>query len=39
LSLETSIRFLRAADPLTAIVRGSGMVLESFKDYRSVCIS
>lgn len=39
LSLETSIRFLRAADPLTAIVRGSGAVLESFKEYRSVCIS
>ncbi len=39
LSLETSIKFLRAADPLTAIVRGSGTVLESFKEYRSVCIS
>lgn len=39
LSLETSIRFLRAADPLTAIVRGSGAVLESFREMRSVCIS
>ena len=39
LSLETSIRFLRAANPLTAIVRGSGHVLESFKELRTVCIS
>lgn len=39
LSLETGLRFVRAANPLTAIVRGAGAVLESFKDYRSVCIA
>lgn len=39
LSLETSIRFLRAANPLSAIVRGTGRVLESFKELRTVCIS
>ncbi len=39
LSLETGLRFYRAANPLTAIVRGAGKVLEEFKDYRSVCIS
>ncbi len=39
LSLETSIRFLRAANPLTAIVRGTGTVLEDFKEMRHVCIA
>lgn len=39
LSLETGLRFYRAANPLTAIVRGAGRVLESFKDYRDVCIA
>ena len=39
LSLETGLRFIRAANPLTAIVRGAGTVLESFKDYRQVCIA
>lgn len=39
LSLETSIRFLRAANPLTAIVRGTGVVLESFKELRTVCVA
>ncbi|MCB0344564.1 MAG: rod shape-determining protein [Bdellovibrionales bacterium] len=39
LSLETGLRFYRAANPLTAIVRGAGQVLESFKDYRDVCIA
>ena len=39
LSLETGLRFIRAKDPLTAIVRGSGTIIESFKDYRVVCIS
>lgn len=38
LSLETGLRFVRAANPLTAIVRGAGTVLESFKDYKQVCI-
>lgn len=39
LSLETGLQFLRAAEPLTAIVRGTGTVLEHFKEYRGVCIS
>ena len=39
LSLETNIRFHRAADPLTAIVRGTGRVVEQFKELRSVCIA
>lgn len=39
LSLETNIRFLRAADPLTAIVRGTGTVLENYKQLKSVLIS
>jgi rod shape-determining protein MreB and related proteins len=39
LSLETNIRFLRAADPLTAIVRGTGTVLENFREYKGVLIS
>jgi rod shape-determining protein MreB len=39
LSHETNIRFLRAADPLTAIVRGTGAVLENFKELKSVLIS
>ncbi len=39
LSLETKIRFRRAADPLTAIVRGTGTVLENFKELKTVLIS
>ncbi len=39
LSLESGLRFIRAANPLTAIVRGAGEVLESFRDYRGVCIA
>ncbi|MCC6220880.1 MAG: rod shape-determining protein [Deltaproteobacteria bacterium] len=39
LSLETGLRFYRAANPLTAIVRGAGTVLESFKEFRHVCIA
>ena len=39
LSLESGLKFLRAADPLTAIVRGTGQVIEAFKEYRGVCIS
>ena len=39
LSLETGLKFIRAANPLTAIVRGAGTVLEQFKDYREVCIA
>jgi len=39
LSLETKIRFRRAADPLTAIVRGTGTVLDNFKELKTVLIS
>lgn len=39
LTLETGIKFHRASDPLTAIVRGTGLVIERFKDLRSVCIA
>ena len=39
LTLETGIKFHKAKDPLTAIVRGSGIVVESFKEYQPVCIS
>ena len=39
LSLESGLKFLRAADPLTAIVRGTGQVIEAFKEYKTVCIS
>jgi rod shape-determining protein MreB and related proteins len=39
LSLETGLKFIRAANPLTAIVRGAGTVIESFKEYRGVCIA
>lgn len=39
LSLESGLKFLRAAEPLTAIVRGTGTVLEYFKEYRGVCIA
>jgi rod shape-determining protein MreB len=39
LTLESGIRFFRTADPLTAIVRGTGKVLENFKEMRGVCIS
>lgn len=39
LSLETGIQFHRARNPLTAIVRGTGAVLESFKEMQTVCIA
>jgi len=39
LSLETGLKFIRTADPLTAIVRGTGKVIESFKEMRCVCIA
>ena len=39
LSLETGLKFYRTAKPLTAIVRGAGQVLDSFKELRSVCIA
>lgn len=39
LSLESGLKFVRTADPLTAIVRGTGKVLEEYKEYKQVCIS
>ncbi len=39
LSLEMNIPFKRAHDPLTAIVRGSGHVIDNFEEYKIVLIS
>ena len=39
LKLETNINFHIADDPLTTIVRGTGRVVENFKDMEKVCIS
>ena len=39
LSLETGIPFHRAKNPLTAIVRGTGNVIENFKSMQKVCIA
>lgn len=39
LSLEMNIPFRRAHDPLTAIVRGSGHVIDNFDQYKLVLIS
>lgn len=39
LSLETGLKCIRASDPLTAVVRGAGEILESFKEYQAVCVS
>lgn len=39
LSLETGLCFYRAAGPLTAIVRGTGKILEDKGELEKVCIS
>jgi rod shape-determining protein MreB len=39
LSLETGLKFYRAHDPLTAIVRGDGAVLEAMREYEQVFIA
>lgn len=39
LSLETGLKFYRAANPLSAIVRGTGRVLENYKELQAVCIA
>lgn len=39
LQRETGIKFLRAQDPLSAVVRGVGMVAENLKELRSLCIA
>jgi rod shape-determining protein MreB len=36
---EIGLKFFQAEDPLRAIVRGSGIVLENFKVWSKVCIS
>ncbi len=36
---ETGLPIFRAKDPLTTIVRGTGMVLENFKTLRRVCVN
>lgn len=39
LEYETGIAFRRTPDPLRAIVRGAGKVLESFKEMKNVCVA
>ena len=39
LNLETNIKFHIADDPLTTIVRGTGKVVDNFKEMQKVCIS
>ena len=36
---ETNLRIYRANDPLKAVVRGAGEILENFKKMRKVCIN
>ena len=39
LQRETGIKFLRAQDPLSAVVRGVGMIVENIKEMRGLCIA
>lgn len=39
LNKEIGLKFFLAEDPLRAIVRGSGIVLENFKVWNKVCVS
>lgn len=39
LQRETGIRFTRAADPLSCVVRGVGKVVENIKEMQVLCIS
>jgi rod shape-determining protein MreB and related proteins len=39
LNKEIGLRFFLAEDPLRAIVRGSGIVLENFRAWNKVCVS
>ena len=39
LQRETGIRFYRASDPLSCVVRGVGIITESFESLESLCIS
>ena len=36
---ETGIKFILAQDPLTAVVRGVGKVVENFKTMKVLCVS
>jgi len=36
---ETGIRFYRASDPLSCVVRGVGMIIDDLKNMRSLCIA
>lgn len=39
LARETGIKFYRAQDPLTCVVRGVGKIIDNLPEMRSVCIS
>ena len=39
LSLETGLKFIRSANPLSAIVKGAGMVIEKFDEMKDVCVA
>lgn len=39
LSRETGIRFHRAHDPLSCVVRGVGKIVDNLKEFRVLCIS
>jgi rod shape-determining protein MreB len=39
LQRETGIKFMRTQDPLSAVVRGVGTVVENLKDLRALCIA
>ena len=39
LQRETGIRFFRAQDPLSCVVRGVGKIVDNLKEMRSLCIS
>ena len=36
---ETNIHIYRARDPLLAVVRGTGTVMENIEQYRKVCLN
>lgn len=39
LARETGLKFFRAADPLSCVVRGVGKIIDNFSEMRSCCIS
>jgi rod shape-determining protein MreB len=36
---ETNVHIYRARDPLRAVVRGTGLVMENFQEFRKVCLN